>query len=69
MSGTTRMIVEVVCFVAVVSFMFAWATARAKHRYEKIQQWHQYQECLEKDVLNPGSYICVPPKFSMNSQK
>ena len=68
MSRTTRMIVEVVCFIAVVSFVFGWACAKVKHRYEKIQQWHQYEECLAKDALNPGSYLCVPPKFTMSSQ-
>lgn len=69
MSRTTRMIVEVVTFVAVASFVIGWACARAKARYERIQQWHQYEECLAKDAANPGSYLCVPPKFGMNSHE
>lgn len=71
MSKTTRMIVEVVTFVAIASFLLGWASVRAKHRCEKIQQ-QQYEECLRKDALNPGSYICVPPKYiidkTLNSQ-
>lgn len=72
MSRTTKMIVEVVTVVAIMSFILGWACARAKHRYEKIQQWHQYEECLNKNAVNPGSYICVPSKYiidkTLNSQ-
>ena len=72
MTRTMRMIVEVVTFITIISFMLGWACVRAKHRYEKIQQWHQYEECLDKNTTNPGNYNCVPPKYiideTLNSQ-
>lgn len=63
MTRTTRMVVEIVTFIVIASLVMGWACARAKHRYEKIQQWHQYEECLDKNAANPGNYICVPPRF------
>ena len=72
MTRTMRMIVEVATFIAIISVILGWACVRAKHRYEKIQQWHQYEECLDKNTTNPGNYICVPPKYiideTLNSQ-
>lgn len=68
MTRTQKMIVEIATFIAIISIVMVWACIRAKHRYEKIQQTHQYEECLVAETMNPGSHLCVPPKFLMSSQ-